>query len=314
MAGSVAMVEEKPLTDVIAKGWAPFEQQEARSRGLRQTVPDALIYVGLCGVTLESSSVNLVPGLITLRKVVNPPDVIHVTCAANTERSDWLGVGRHARNIAAELCVHDAVDQLQIQGALDFAFHAVALLKLHGVGLVHCPVASSASFDLICDIADHSVDFRLLDDVGGVLPLSAEGGVVGSKATTWVKKHFATALELRNTASSRRFGLAFNLAYRWNHTRDPRVALTSLWNGLEALFGRQEDEHPAEALCDRVAEWVRRSPMQVRALYKRRCDAVQGQAITDAVLFRSVESTEAILRAALRRCIERHERTLPDRI
>ena len=44
----------------------------------------------------------------------------------------------------------------------------------------------------------------------------------------WVRNNWEVALGLRGTDRSRRFGLGLSLAYTWNHTSDPRVALANL--------------------------------------------------------------------------------------
>jgi hypothetical protein len=100
--------------------------------------------------------------------------------------------------------------------------------------------------------------------------------------------------------------------YTWNHVADYRLALASLWCGLEALFGDDERRMTAK-LVARVSRWVPSVPEhKVRALYKVRCRAVHGSWLDEAQAKSAIGETENLLRLALVRCIETNSKTMPD--
>lgn len=110
-----------------------------------------------------------------------------------------------------------------------------------------------------------------------------------------------------------RFGLAFNVAYTWNHTNDPRLAVASIWSGLEALFGIQTDRPVTQRLIERIAAWLAGvSEQDIRDLYNHRCDAVHGRSMEEPEIIDVIRRSADLLRRSLVRCIERDETTLPD--
>jgi hypothetical protein len=154
------------------------------------------------------------------------------------------------------------------------------------------------------------VDFQLLDDKPARIVLRPPTAVTAADAS-WIDANYMTALELRGP--SRRFGLAFNLAYSWNLTDDYRVGLALLWAGLEALFGDQRDQPVTARLAARIASWCPSvSDAEVRALYSRRCDAVHGRNLTPEVARAAMADTEQLLREALVRAVEQNRAPLPD--
>ena len=115
------------------------------------------------------------------------------------------------------------------------------------------------------------------------------------------------------SSSSRRFGLAFNAAYTWNHTIDSRLAVANIWSALEALFGIQTDRPVTDRLVARIAAWGCGPPKaDIRELYDHRCDAVHGRQMQDAEIIDVIRQSANLLRRSLILCIEREQKTLPD--
>lgn len=120
-------------------------------------------------------------------------------------------------------------------------------------------------------------------------------------------------MRLRNKDISRRFGLAFDLLYSWNHTDNLRIALANIWCGLEALFGRQDDKPVTKKLVERICCWnPELNISNVRALYNKRCDVVHGRWINDNEIIGAVNDSQRILRLSLIKAIETNKTTLPD--
>jgi hypothetical protein len=195
---------------------------------------------------------------------------------------------------------------------LDVAWHTAAMMKLRGHTTLCCPSYATRSWDVLCAISDNSVAFGILDDV----PRQIRGNraaKISAGDLEWVRQYWSSALDLRRVDVSRRFGLAFSLAYTWNHTTDFRIGLFNLWGGLEALFADKGDRPVTRKVVDRIRVWLSSLlPADVEQSYNLRCDAVHGRPLDDSELMEIASWTDEILRQSLIRCIERSEVPLPD--
>lgn len=301
--------------DAIQARLKPLQEQEERARQLSATVPPAAVFVGILGPPLPCDAFSFLEGYASIRKVTNPPGVVHVCSAANPSRSDYMGVSRYSHAFTSEIAFGNTEEfptKRDPQLYLDLAWHTVAMLKLRTGAAIVCPAASSCSWDTVAAAPQGTVQFQLLDDVSRKVLASPPRRAISVDDLNWVKQHFNVAQELRNAQSSGRFGLAFNLMYTWNHVADSRLAITNLWCGLEALFGTNEKALSA-MLAARISQWVPSvSNQKVRKLYRIRCNAVHGARLDGAQVARAAEETEDVLRKALIRCIETNSKTLPD--
>lgn len=301
----------------IEKRIAFFEEAERKAAELSSSVPEAKLYVGVCGVTLGFESFDIVDDLVSIRKVTNQPGVVHICRAANLQHSNYLSVGRYSHLIGAEINV-GSKDRSHLDEEkaflLNISWHTAALIKLRDHNTLFCPVAADESWDTLCLISDNSVDFQLLDDAPRQITFTKPNKVVTIEDVEWVKSNWDNALDLRDKNESLRFGLAFNIMYTWNHTNDIRVALMNIWSGLEALFGDRRDKgHFTDRLAERIANWVH-SPTksEVRKLYNSRCDAVHGRRMNEDGMGKSILKSEILLRTSIIKCIETNTKTLPD--
>ena len=291
----------------------PIRQAEDRARQLVGNVPPATQFVGICGARLAVKEFDLLDGFLTIRQVSNPPGLIHVVSAANESSHDYLHVARHSNAVTSEIGAgNDALDSEFNAAALNLAYHAAALLKLCEQDFLTCPASSTISWDCIAACSDKSVLFHVLDEIPraylGRLPASE----IGLSDLEWVRDKFKSAFALRNHATSRRFGLAFNIAYIWNHTNNPRIALSNVWSGLEALFGAR-GQNTSRAMAARIATWLpETSVAEVMELYSKRCDAVHGRWVDDSQIQQPLAESAGLLVKAVRSCIDRKKQTLPD--
>jgi len=287
-----------------------LHRTEARGRALKQVVPSAKLYVGICGTNVAFSEFKLSNGLGFVRKVANPPGSVHVLRAANLANTDYLAVSRYSSAISAELALGLESDS-EIDDLLDVAFHTAALIKLRHHPNLKCPCFATASWDVVSAITDNSVDFGMLDDVPRQLP-GVEIEAVTEEEMHWVNDVWIAALALRNFETSRRFGLAFNVSYVWNQTSDTRLALASLWCGIEALFGEKRDKPVTRRVIEKICDWLPiLSADEVLESYNCRCDAVHGRWLENDIK-EAVLKADEILRQALLRCIELEKVPLPD--
>ncbi len=236
---------------------APMLARRERAKQLRPEVPSAWLFVGMCGVAWDGKAYEVKPGFLSLRTVTNAPDVTDVCAAADFQKTDYLSVGRYSAGIRAELVVGSpSVEEKYNSPHLlhTVAWRVAALLKLRGYSALVCPVSATISWDTIAAAPEHSVCFRVLDDIPRFISLPNQKKVISPDELEWVSQHLDGALMLAN--ESRRFDLAFNLAYTWNHTSDARVAIANLWCALEALFGCADDRPVTQRLIQRIADWL----------------------------------------------------------
>ena len=291
----------------------PLLLAEARAKELSQQVPPALLFIAMCGVEIDFDSFEVLDGFLSIRKVTNPPGIVHIARAANLKHSDYLSVGPYSLPVQAEIAVRDTALQKDEQFLVNIAWHTAALLKLRGYSTLFCPSLSSVSWDTVSAVSDNTIKFHMLDDVPRQIGFRGEDKSISVKDAEWVKSCWNIALDLRNAESSRRFGLAFNIMYAWNQTSDPQIALANVWAGLEAPFGKRDDRRTTEALARGIAEWLpSTTDSEIRNLYIQRCDAVHGRWLHENEVWHALGESNNLLRQALIKCIETNTKTLPD--
>lgn len=292
---------------------APLQFAEDRAKKLLKQIPDALLFVSICGVKVDFELFELIDGFLSIRKVTNSPGFVHVMRAANTDKADYLSVSRYSHLTQAEITIGDNIHQVNESSLLDFAYHTAALFKLKGYSLLFCPSSSSVSWDTISAFSDNSVNFQMLDDIPHQIGFIDDSSTISIENAEWVKNNFTKAFEMRNFEKSHRFGLAFNIMYSWNQTTNSRIAISNIWAGLEALFGKQSDKRITEALAQRISEWLPfTSKEEIKNLYNQRCNAVHGRWLNEKEIWEAIKKSELLLQNALIKCIETSTKTLAD--
>ncbi|MFQ5778719.1 MAG: hypothetical protein ACE5IP_12000 [Terriglobia bacterium] len=302
--------QDRPISVEGPLEW--FKRAEKRAHELMRSIPQAPIYVGICGTSVAFEQLEVAQGLVVIRRVTNSPGIVQVCRAADLSKTDYLTVARYSLAIRAELAVGAGRDKKEdIDYLLDAAYHTAALIKLKHHSNLLCPSFATSSWDVISGIADNSVVFGVLDDV----PRQIRGmdlEPISAADVQWVNEVWDTALDLRGMDRSRRFGLALNIAYTWNQTSNPRLALANLWCGIEALFGDKSDKPITRRVVERICQWLSPlEPAEVEESYNQRCDAIHGRWLNDEI-WNSVHGAEGILRQALITCIQKNAVPLPD--
>jgi hypothetical protein len=302
-------ITEKDLKRIEAY-MKPLQQAERRAHALASSLPKASLYVAICGTDVAFDHLPIANGLGFIRKVTNPPGIVHVCRAADLDRTDYLTVARYSSSVRAELGV-GLVGREDMDFFLDTAYHTAALLKLRNHANLFCPCFATASWDVISGISNNRVTFGVLDDA----PRRIRGTdleKISAQDVEWTSQVWETALSLRDFDSSRRFGLAFNIAYTWNQTSDLRIALANVWCGIEALFGDKSDRPVTRSMVERITGWIPSLSFdEVQDSYNHRCDAVHGRWVEQEILD-SVYKADSILREALVTCIDKNSVPLPD--
>jgi hypothetical protein len=310
-----AMPETKIDIAEIKARLKPLLDAEERARKISPIVPKARMFVAMIGSGLEFSSLEILSDFVSIRSVTNPPDPIHIRRAADLQHVDFLMASRYSFGVTAELAIGNPKKKEHSEESflLGFARHIAALLKIRGHTSLYFPIAATVSWDTISAVKDNSVAFRFLHDICPQIVYDREPPKVTSEDITWIASNWETALNLRNQGTSRRFGLAFDIAYKWNHTRNSRIAFANVWCGLEALFGTRSGNPPVDDLAERIHGWLPSiTQSEVRKLYRLRCNAIYGRFVAEDEIGPGLRTSEDILRQALIKCIETNRKTLPD--
>ncbi|MBF0169778.1 MAG: hypothetical protein HQK87_01590 [Nitrospinae bacterium] len=280
------------------------ERQNARetfANGISSNIKKGVLYVGGLGSAIENGEYSFGDGMFHLRNILQPPTIFEVASVANHLKADYLSVSRYSAYLKFEIALlpDDFRDDPNL--ALDAAFHLSCLLKLIKAHNLFCPAGSSVSWDLVSVAQKNSVDFMLLDDFPRRIEfVNSDVPMLDSNDLKWAESYFENGRVLRNKESSGRFGLAFNLYYSWNHTQDMRIALSNLWIGLEALFGKKKDRPVKRMLVERICDWLpSEDARSIGDLYEKRCDAVHGRKMNGQEMGKILMRTHDIFRASL---------------
>jgi hypothetical protein len=190
----------KWLADIQAR-LAPLLLAEARSKELAPKIPPARLFIAICGVGVGFNSCVLFDDFLSIRKITNPPGIVHVTRAADLQYSDYLAVSRYSHSVQAEIAVGNAEMQESDHFYMGIAWHTAALLKLRGYSSLFCPALSSESWDVVNAISDNSIKFRMLDDIPRQIVFPHEQMTISTDDVKWVKTQPALCLKKKNTCS-----------------------------------------------------------------------------------------------------------------
>jgi hypothetical protein len=255
----------------------PLQEEERVARELEPTVPHGGRFFGLIASVAGDLEFTILHDVLLFRALTNAPGLVHVIRASRRETPDYLVAARYSSAMTAEIAISAEALSEDSEMANSLAWHTLALLRLRQSSPMLCPASSTVSWDVV---AAHVGDvvIQSLDDVTRQIRLDDSRPLAGADFE-WVANHWECAFRLRDQSRSRRFGLALSISYTWNHTSDPRVAISNVWAGLEALFGDRRDRRVSEALATRIAAWLPRetSKAEIRSLYSKRCDAVHGR-------------------------------------
>ena len=269
-------------------------------------------YVGIAGVYLEEQEISILDGDYLVKNVTNSPGMVNLFSACDISDNNTHIAARYASDITCEICVGNRVcDGQDVNTILNNAWSIAALIKIHSNSNAPCPVSTTVSWDTVAAKQNNELKVYVLDDVSKYISVGTDN-VISLKCLTLVERDFSNFQRLRLDGVSRRFGLASSIAYTWCHTSDVRLAFSSLWCALDALFGVQNDRPVTKKLIERICAWLPdRRYDRIRSLYNTRSDAIHGREITDIYANQLLE-TYHLLRDCIKKVLETGEVPLPD--
>lgn len=295
----------------------PLIDAEENARRHVQSEPPAKWFLGIAGT--QTANIEMTGGFHTLwaKSVPAPPGFVHMFAASHALDGDVAYLAWTANQIRSEV----AFETPDEDTAIGLAYHLACLLKLRGFINLWCPGLASRSWLVIPAAERTSVIFRRLDFFPKFMRQDMQFSL-GHDDFAWVQSKANAAWDLRNRNISKRFGIALNSFYQWNHQASMELCLSSLWLGLEALFGdksymKRVKGSPltySDRLAHHISSWIDSavSADEVRRLYDTRSDVLHGRAVSVQVLHQATVHTEDLLRRALVFTIERGKPPLPD--
>lgn len=225
------------------KALEQLENAEDRARDYLASEPNCRAFFGIGGIRAATgTSLDLDELFMAhLAPVPHPPGIVHISIAADPKQTDYLAAAHLAEFISCELSLtpHSELSEEQVQEANglvpDIVWTLVALLKIQGHDSLFCPAFANRSWNVIPAAPKESVRFKSVDRVPFFVSAPRE---ITPTEFQWAIGSCLRTMELRH---SRRFGLALNTAYTWNHVDGLRACMGNLWVGLEALFGTRDD-------------------------------------------------------------------------
>lgn len=282
--------------------WAKAELRlKERARIRLEAVEVDSVCFPLVGFVSEVDSFEFEPGIV-LQRIEEPP-----TDAAMREAFGdpfYVAIAsRYVRSIQHELRVSTKVDAdtTDIKEAVARFRLILTCVKLASGADFLMPFALPGPWDTMAAHTDRSRWLLPLEDFPQSI-LANVTNAITSEHLAWAAQHFRRLWALAN---ERRFGFALEAFLEHGHTADIRMALATLWSGIEALF----DVH--HELSFRIAiaaasflmprgEGRREKYLQIRKMYEVRSSVVHGsraKAITQAELMEARTLLADLLRA-----------------
>jgi hypothetical protein len=280
-------------------------QQRAAARLARQDTP--CLCLALQGFKTGSEHFQWSDGLIELRKVEEPPGEVALA-AALKQRALFGIVGNYTASLEWELAL-DRSQGLSDTVLMQVAWWLVSGIRIRSLADFLVPVVADHSWSTIAAIHDGSVNTNFLEQAPDAsLPTHR---VVTEDQLRWVGEHLLSIGELM---ADERFNLAVDSFNIHRHQSRLRIAATTLWTGIEALFPVKQELRFRLSLY--VAAFLEESREErhhlfrrVRSYYDFRSKIVHGAKINDTELILHVDKVRDLLASILNAIIE--QRTIP---
>lgn len=291
-------------------------------------------YVLVQGLPRPEAPLTLAPGL-TLVPLESPLSVFDLAAAGAVGFREWAMLEPVSHLCTCEIETARDSDVAPGYDTLNRAWLVSALLVLRGFSRHVGLACSSYSWSLIAghqkrtaqvfqeQAATEGVDAAVYSPKRDLPPFKGnaldfhprvlvDSGAridpVSSDDADWIAAHFETFNRL--ASKSEPFRLALEAATDWRFAKEPRLAVSRIWSGIEALFGiSSELVYRISILCASLLEErgePRKAKFQaVKRLYGLRSKAVHGEPLPQEQLVAAMNDSLRLLRELLLLTIER---------
>jgi hypothetical protein len=294
----------------------------------QQSTPDGNWYVVVFGIKCPEERLTLAPGL-TLLPISGQLTFFDLAAAGGSGFHEWALLGPLCANLNCEIETAKDSDIIPGYDNLNRAWLSTAMLVLRGFSRTLGIAASAYSWNVIAGHQKRTADIfktqlaregveaavyksdrqlpkfhgQLLDFHTKILTdRGARDGLVTAEDACWISDNFSRFNTL--ASESKVFELALQAAIDWRYSSDPRIAVSRLWAGIEALIGINSElvyrlsNICASLLADRGPDRVKKF-RAVKKLYSLRSKAVHGEQLDPEQLTIAMDDSFRLLRDLL---------------
>ena len=287
------------------------DKSVAASRTATASLPVwAKHYVGLVGYSSTVDVGEILPGHLSIRSLKTSPSAGDVFRAARIVDKSTIEAGRWIDQITHEIVI--GFDDLNSSQVLHISF--ITRLAISIISGVYCvsPLVNKHSHDSILCAEKESLTFGFL---GGANTNHYGLGhrSIDLSGRTLLPDIIASLLELHEQNENLRTQVACQVLTSWPQSPNPRIALSSIWSGIDALFGKNEPQ-AKRRLCERIANFLGDATYsELVEAYEVRCNAVHGHHCDNQTFLEGIAFSEEVLRSCLRKIALSERQPLPDK-
>lgn len=265
-------------------------------------------FLGLSGIVSEVSHEDIADGWMRLRRLETSISSMDVFSSAKESNRETFEAARVVDLLDHELIISQ---DFSAQNALHLGHFACLALSIQTGLQLSCLIAASQSFDALLASPRNSVSFY---ETGGFKKFYQfyNKPVHRPVKSNEVMKLLESLLILHKRGKNLRLQVACELFDTWAQSKNPRTALSSLWAGIDAIYGKNE-RNSRKALAIRVSEFLPRFEIEhVENAYQTRCDAVHGRHSSSERLHQGIVVAYEMLLETLRQILRERSLPLPD--
>lgn len=297
--------------DEVRRLLQKYDASVAASHTATESLPVwATYYVGLVGFSSSVDVNEILPGHLSIRRLKTNPSASDVFRAASTFDTSTIEAGRWIDQIKHEIVI--GFDGINVEQVLHLSFITRLAISVVSGTYSTAPLVSKHSHDSILCAERNSLTFDFLGsseiNYFGLIPRS-----IDLSGRALLPETIVALLELHRANENQRTQVACQVFTSWPHAPNPRIALSSIWTGIEALFGKNESQSK-KRLCERVSNFLEDiSYSELVAAYEVRCNAVHGHHCRNQTFLEGIAFSEDVLRSSLRKIVFSGRQPLPDK-
>lgn len=280
-----------------------YEDRRVRAQARLAGELENRYYIALVGLKTQMPAFDF-GSAASIRQVVEPP-IGYDFAVALENRGLFDVVSRWGPAVAHEL----SIDRGQFPNdaeALDAAWTLIAALRTSSLAQFVAPMLCNHSWSTIAAFTDHSCHVDVVEDFPTVVRLDTDK-IVTREHLEWVMQHQKAFARLMISAD--RFRLAVNALSSCQFGPDLRMAMATIWSGLDAFFGingelRFRVSLYASCLLESPGQGRRDLFSKMKHLYDTRSKAVHGVKFTNKQLASGASESRAVLSRLLCKATE----------
>ena len=273
-------------------------------------------HVLLYGLEPEITPIRFTSGL-SIRKLDLPLTVFDLAAVGASGFPAWAILEPFVMGCTCEIVSPEVRSDLPGFDALNRAWLLSALITLRGFGKHISLACSRYSWNIVAGRQEGATSRSALPPFEGDLldyhlellnERYSQAGCFTKDDALWVDRYFDSFNNV--AAESEKFHFALEASIDWRYAKNPRIAISRIWGGLESIFGVNAELvyrislMAASLLSPRGPQRKEKFEM-IKEIYSNRSKAVHGEPLEDAVLLQAMEDSYHLLRDLLLLIVEK---------